>query len=323
LALLDFRTNPTKELTMNRPNCDFMQQWQYQIGARRSRPSAPRKIGALSYIFNGPILNSLIKVEHLCLAVLYDDRSGHQCGPIRLAGFTGGRVPRGVFWGGVERNLFYKDLSLPPSQNGNGRRLNPDCSGLLPLGLQLDRLIERRRRQRYCAIRRLLKLPRLWAAFNPENAGSIFPDGPELAATVSRSGQSADSVLEADRRTHMGLTLLPLVLVSHHWQQTVAVFADLDGFPKRQVFRIPRVPEDFQGQSGPAQFDFSANRFDVASGLAFPARDHSAAGILPPEGGSTGTYARPNRGVAAGRKEPREVAADFASTSDDCQRRSH
>jgi hypothetical protein len=79
---------------------------------------------------------------------------------------------------------------------------------------------------------------------------------------------------------HMGLTLLPLVLVSHHWQQTVAVFADLDGFPKRQVFRIQRVPEDLQGQSGPAQFDFFANRFDSASGLANPERDHGAAGVL-------------------------------------------
>jgi hypothetical protein len=304
---------------MNRPNRDFMQQWQDQIGARQSRPSAPRRIGALSYIFNGPIVNSLIEIKHLCLAVLYDDWSGHQCGPIRLAGFTGGRVPRGVFWGGAERNLFYKDVSLPPSQDGKGMRLNPDCSGLLPLGLQLDRLIERRRRQRYCAIRRRLKLPRLWAAFNPENAGSIFPDGPELAATFSRSGQSAEPVLESERRTHVGLTLFPLVWVSHHWQQTVAVFADLHGFPKRQVFRIPRVPEDLQGQNGAAQFDFSVNRFDLASGLAKPARDRAAAGILQAEGSSTSAQTRPDRGGATDRYEACEVVADFTATSDDCR----
>ena len=244
------------------------QQWQIQIGARRFRAAAPRGIGALSYMLHGPILNSLIKVEHLCLAVLYDDRSGHQCGPIRLAGFSGGRVPWGVSWGGAERNLFHKDLSLPPAHGGSGQQLNLSRAGLLQLGLQLDLLIKRRRRQRCSAVRRQPKLPKLWAAFCPEDAGSVFPDGPELAATVKRSGQSAESLLEANRRTCIGLTLFPLVWVSHHWQQAVAVFADLNRFPKRQVFLIGRLPEDLRGHTGTAQFDFSASRFDTTSGHA-------------------------------------------------------
>jgi hypothetical protein len=81
-------------------------------------------------------------------------------------------------------------------------------------------------------------LPCLWAGFKPAEATSITGEGPELEAYCRRTGKSADRLLDEIRREYFGLSLRPFPWVSHHWQQAVAVFADLTRFPRRQVFRL-------------------------------------------------------------------------------------
>jgi hypothetical protein len=63
-------------------------------------------------------------------------------------------------------------------------------------------------------------------------------------------------LLEHLRRDHLGLVLHPLAWVSHHWQQAVAVFADLEQFPRRQVFHLRQPSDDLVGFQNAAEFDF-------------------------------------------------------------------
>ena len=72
----------------------------------------------------------------------------------------------------------------------------------------------------------------------PEIAANITGDGPELAAYAARIGTDPMCLLERLRRDYQGFMIFPLPWVSHHWQQAVAIFADLTHFPKRQVFRL-------------------------------------------------------------------------------------
>ena len=59
--------------------------------------------------------------------------------------------------------------------------------------------------------------------------------------------------------------------MSHHWQQAVAVFADLERFPTRQVFALRTLPGDLVGFQDAAVFDFHNTRFRPASG-SLPSR---------------------------------------------------
>jgi hypothetical protein len=68
-------------------------------------------------------------------------------------------------------------------------------------------------------------------------------------------------LLQKLRREYFGLVLYPLAWVSHHWQQAVTVFADLDRFPRRQVFRLRHLRDDLIGYPGAAEFNFLESRF--------------------------------------------------------------
>jgi hypothetical protein len=69
-------------------------------------------------------------------------------------------------------------------------------------------------------------------------------------------GKSPQRLLERLRRDHLDMALYPLAWVSHHWQQAAAVFADLEQFPRRQVFRLRQPSVDLAGYQGAAEFDF-------------------------------------------------------------------
>jgi len=235
--------------------------WRQRLGGRRHRHAQPRPLAAMGYLANGPVVGGLIEVEKLAIVILYNDPIGPGQFALRLAGFVGDRVPWGVKWGGPEQCKFFKDLRLQPVPEGRGLRLDADSTDLLRLGLQLDREIERHVRYRRGPVNGRVQLPKLWAGFRMADADSITGDGPELATYARRTGRPPQSLLEHLRRDHFGLALYPLAWVSHHWQQAVAIFADLERFPRRQVFPLRRLPDDLVGFQAAAEFDFFDSRF--------------------------------------------------------------
>ena len=234
--------------------------WRRQCGRHR-RDRDPRPVGALGYLANGPILDDLIEIEKLVLVVLHDetDRRGNTM--VRLAGYSGSRLPWGIRWGGAENARFLKNLLLQPMPGARGLRMDTASESLLQLALHLDRDIERHLYYGRRCKRSQIHLPRLWAGFRPADATPLQGDGPELADYCARTGCAAADALLAIRREYFGLVLLPFAWVSSAWQQAVTVFADLERFPLRQVFPISKLPDDLIGFHGAAECDFYHSRF--------------------------------------------------------------
>jgi len=232
--------------------------WRKRLGGRRRR-ACPRPLAALGYLINGPVLAGLIPVENLTVVLLYDEliRPG-QCA-LRLAGYCGRRIPWGVRFGGPDNCMFRKDLMLQPIPGGRGYRLDLARADLLTLGLAIDRELDCCARFCQQQLRERPFLPKLWAAFQPADTAKITGDGPELAAYAARTRRSPQRLLEQLRREHLGLILQPLAWVSHHWQQAEAVFADLERFPRRQVFCMQRMPDDLMGFHDAVEFDFNSH----------------------------------------------------------------
>lgn len=228
-----------------------LDQWRQRFGGRCRRVQ-PRPLAAMGYLVNGPVIDSLVEIENLTIVLLYDEqiRPGH-CA-LRVAGYAGCRVPWGVRFGGPENCEFCKDLALQPVPGARGYRLDVDDTEILSLGIALERELDchtRHVRDRAC-------LPKLWAGFRPADAAYIVGDGPELAAYAARIGRQPQQLLEHLRRDCFGLAAFPLAWVSHHWQQAVAVFADLERFPSRQVFRLTQLHDDLVGFHDAAEFNF-------------------------------------------------------------------
>jgi len=215
-----------------------LDRWRQRLGGHRQRRSRPRPLAALGYIANGPVVNGLVDVEKLTLILLYDDLISLEYCALRLAGYSASRVPWGVRFGGPEQCRFFKDLRLQPVFAGSGYRLDLTDERLLTLALDLERALARSVHYRH--VREQVRLPKLWAAFHPADAANITGDGPELAAYAQRTGKSPKYLLKHLRRDHLGMCLFPFTWASHHWQQAVAVFADLAKFPSRQNFRLRR-----------------------------------------------------------------------------------
>ena len=237
-----------------------LDRWRQRFGGRRRFPTQPRPLAAMGYLANGPVIDGLIEIEKLCIVILYGEqlRPGHNA--LRLAGHFGNRVPWGVRFGGPENCQFCKDLLLQPVPGARGYRLDLASTELLALGLDLHRELVRHARYRQRQVREQVRLPKLWAGFRSADAASITGDGPELAAYAARTGRPPQHLLEYLRRDHLGLVVFPLAFVSHHWQQAVAVYADLERFPRRQVFRLQRLPDDLVGFQDAAEFDFAHSR---------------------------------------------------------------
>jgi hypothetical protein len=233
-----------------------LDQWRNRLGGRRYRHTEPRPLAALGYRANGPVIDGLVEVENLDIILLYDVqlRPGH-CA-LRLAGYSGSRIPWGVRFGGPENCLYHKDLRLQPVPGGRGYRLDLADDDLLTLGLGLERELDRC--ARYCQqrVREHVCLPKFWAAFRPADTRNITGDGPELAAYAARTGRSPQHLLQHLRRDQFGLAMYPLGWVSHLWEMAVAVFADLSGVPRRQVFRLHHAPDDLVGFRGACEYDF-------------------------------------------------------------------
>ncbi len=229
-----------------------LDRWRQRLGGRQRRIQ-PRSLAALGYLATA-VVDSLVAIENLTFVLLYDEliRPGHFA--LRLAGYSGSRIPWGVRFGGRNDCRFVKDLMLQPVPGGEGYRLDLADDDLLALGLRLDRELTYQFRVNL-QVRERPFLPKLWAAFQPDYADSITGDGPELAAYAARVGKTPADLLEHLHREHQGLTVYPLAWVSHHWQRAAAIFADLRQFPPRQVFRLPRR-DSLAGFHHAAEFDF-------------------------------------------------------------------
>jgi len=211
----------------------------------------------MGYLANGPVHDGLIEIEHLTLVVLYEESLTPQYSALRLAGFAAKRIPWGIRLGGPGQCLFCKDLRLQPVPGANGYRLDLDNTELLSLGLALNQERNRHMRSEKRRFQEHPRLPKLWAAFRPADATQITGDGPELTAYATKTGLAPEVLLERLRREHGGLVLHPLAWVSHHWQQALAVFADLERYPQRQVFYLRR--DGLTGFHDAVEFDFRSN----------------------------------------------------------------
>lgn len=101
----------------------LMDLWRRQI-APRHRNREPRLLAAAGYLTNGPIVEDLIEIEKLILVVVHDEMDARCNATIRLAGYSGIRVPWGIRWGGPENSKFFKDLQLQPMAGTRGLRLD-------------------------------------------------------------------------------------------------------------------------------------------------------------------------------------------------------
>ena len=234
--------------------------WRRQFTfCRRNRESRP--LAALGYLTSGPVVENLIEIEKLILVVVHDEVNARGNATIRLAGYSGTRIPWGIRWGGPENSKFFKNLQLQPMAGARGLRLDIASADLLRLALHLNRDIERYLRYARRCKRPNLQLPRLWAGFRPADVPRAQCGGPELAEYCARTSRRPDDALAAIRRDYFGLTLFPFAWVSNSWQQAVTVFADLRRFPLRQVFPLNNPPEDLIGFQGVAEHDFCNSRF--------------------------------------------------------------
>lgn len=228
-----------------------LDKWRQRLGGRHRR-AEPRPLAALGYLTDGQVIDGLIAVEKLIFVLLHDELIRPRQCALRLAGYSGSRVPWGVRFGGRSNCRFVKDLMLQPVPDGEGYRLDAADEELITVGVQLDRELSSRRLR----LRERPLLPKLWAGFSPAKAASITGDGPELAAYAARVGKPAECLFQQLRRDHQSLSLHPLAWVSHHWQQAVTIFADLTCFPERQVLRVQQQ-DDLAGYYGAAEFNFS------------------------------------------------------------------
>jgi hypothetical protein len=80
--------------------------------------------------------------------------------------------------------------------------------------------------------------------------------GRRPSAYARRTASPPQRLLEHLRRDQFGLALYPLAWVSHLWEKAVAVFAELDGYPKRQVFRLDAASDGLAGFQGACEYDF-------------------------------------------------------------------
>ncbi len=242
---------------IRKPEFSPLDEWRRAVGRRRF-PTQVRPMAALGYLTDGPVTDGLVAIEKLTTILLYDEPIGRGRLALRLAGYSAHRVPWGVRFGGPGQCRFLKDLRLQPVPQAQGYRLDLAETHLLSLGLRLARELHRHARYRPHRVREQIRLPKLWAGFREQDAANLTGDGPELADYATRTGKRPQDLMRRLERRHVGLVLHPLAWVSHHWQEAVAVFADLERFPTRQVFRLLHRPDDLEGYEAAAEYDFSA-----------------------------------------------------------------
>jgi hypothetical protein len=260
--------NPT---ISSRGDPELKQRWRQQVASqlRRRAAQGPRQLAAVTCLFDERSRSDLVDIRHLRFIVLYDRRQIRNTLAIRCASYSAARVPWGVSIGGAAACRFDKDLALAPTVDGRGGRFNIANHGLLSQVLDLDQLLERHSRYPHLPRRSRLRWPKLWAGFQPADARSIEPAGPEFESMPHR-GIASD--IASWPRTADCLTLFPLEFVSHAWQQIRTIFADLTTIPKRQVVSLDSNVRNLRGYEGAIEFDLLSSRFNRVASSRSPRR---------------------------------------------------
>ena len=177
---------------------------------------------------------------------------------------------------------FFKDLLLQPVPGGRGYRLDLASTELLALGLQLERELDRCARYRQRPVREQVL---------PAEALGRIPTGGCRQHHRRRAGTGGlRAHAPADRPSACwnicaantsAWRSIPLAWVSHHWQQAVAVFADLERFPQRQVFGCGTCPTIWSATRMPRSSTFHSRFRHADSGAASPRRPPCSP-CLPP-----------------------------------------
>lgn len=253
----------------------LMKRWRRQIAsqARRRASRPPRPVAALGYLTSVPYPIDYVKLSQLTLVIVSDEVRPSGSVAIRVGGYGVSIVPHGVQWGDRDNERFYKDLCLCPLNGGRGRRLDRRNSRLLDLALQLENRIRIAHRYRRRP-RRKLRLPRCWAGFTGDVVQALHGEGPEFEQLCAKFGMAQESMFRKFERRLDGLRLYPLEWVSGQLEAATTVFAELNGFPRRQVISLKRFPETLVGYSGANVYDLYASRFR-SDGI--PARPRSCA----------------------------------------------
>ena len=250
------------------PRHDLLRRWRRQIAARQLRPAAhwPRDVGALGFLVDGGRAGELVELSKVLLVVVYDQHIGRRFPAIRLRGLRASRVEHGVLWGGAENARLRKDLSLCPRPGAKGMRVDSRHTELLELALRLEHRIDQAVRNQPSTHNRRFRLPRLWAGFSHRGATALHGEGPEIEALCQRFGMSRDSMFENSQRLQDGLTLYPMDWVSNQLDFSLALFAELAGLPRRQIFPLSKFPRDLVGHQMTMAYDFHAGEHRNAAG---------------------------------------------------------
>jgi hypothetical protein len=142
-----------------------------------------------------------------------------------------------------------------------GLRLDTANEGLFELGLRLERDLQRFDRNGIEPAWRQFRLPTLWAGFSPSVDADVTGAGPELEVAAQRLRKAPAELFRETSRQYFQLSLRPLNWVSHEWERITAVFADVKGFPRRQVIGVQDPAAGLVGQNGAVAFDFYNSRF--------------------------------------------------------------
>jgi hypothetical protein len=255
-----FEFSTPRKTTMTKPTLDsLLRRWDLFVGNHR-RPRRPRQLAALGLLVKDDEQRGLVDLHRLSLVVLFDEDIGRRLPALRLAGYGASRIEHGVQFGGEESARFYIDFGIEPFAGACGLQLDARRTELFQLALQLHRQLHRVGQIRPNRVRLQPQLPSLWAGFAPADAASLSGEGPELTELSQKFDLPMDVLLRKFEREHQGLRCFPLEWVSSHTGRALQVFADLEGFPRRQVFRLTAMPDSLLGFQGACAFDFYSSR---------------------------------------------------------------
>ena len=256
----------------------FITQWRRQILTHRDPQSVAARKGfvAASFIDQANARNTFVDVDNLLVMLLYEDeihssrRTSRLRLPLRLVAYAASRVPHGVLWGGAANSRLFKDLMLTPQFRARGQRIDRRKVELLSLASKLDHRL-RRAARRPAAPWPVLRLPRVWAGFRPDEADNLMGEGPEFEEARCNRRLSATDLFQGVARREFGLVLFPMDWVTSQLEHAMAIYAELTPSLRRQICRIEGVPDGLIGYQGAERIRFlqqpvsehESRRYDV------------------------------------------------------------
>jgi hypothetical protein len=242
---------------------DLLVRWRHQYRRQHSHTLSPHgyEVGAIGFLADGNHQPQLVEIGNLLVLVVYDAKLPNGRVASRLLGYGVTTIAHGLQWGGAANSRLLKDLTLQPRARARGMRIDLWNSNLLQLALRLERRIDQAHRFQPSIAHRRLRLPRPWAGFLPRQAAGIRGDGPEFQRLCGKFNVAPEAMLAKFRRSHEGLDLYPLEYVGDQFDAAVAVFADLEHFPRCHAFGLGAKGSGLVGYQAASAFDFLRHHF--------------------------------------------------------------